>query len=229
MRQKLKVDFHTHTSDDPKDYINFSSHELINRAAQLGFDGLAITNHDVVTFSKDLEGYAQERGVCLIPGVELTLSKKHILLLNPNPDDVPSLHKLEDLEKIRNAANLVIAPHPFFPGFKCLGKKLEIHLPLFDAIEYSFFYNHLINRNKKALRLAASRNKPLVGDSDCHNIWQIGTTYTLVEAEKNIASIVAAVKEGRTEVVTTPLPVVTMARVAVNFALGDRLKIHLKI
>ncbi len=226
---KLKVDFHTHTSDDPKDYISFSSRELIDRAARLGFDGLAITNHDIVTFSKDLEKYAEERGLLLIPGVELTLSKKHTLLINPDPDAIPSLHKLEDLEKIRNSSNLVIAPHPFFPGFKCLGRKLETYLPLFDAIEYSFFYNHLINRNKKALRLAGSSNKPLVGDSDCHNIWQIGYTYTVVEAEKNIASIVAAVKEGRTEVVTTPLPIVTMARVAINFALGDRLKIHLRI
>ncbi len=226
---KLKVDFHTHTSDDPKDYISFSSRELIDRAARLGFDGLAITNHDIVTFSKDLEKYAEERGLLLIPGVEPTLSKKHILLINPDADTIPSLHKLEDLEKIRNSSNLVIAPHPFFPGFKCLGRKLETHLPLFDAIEYSFFYNHLINRNKKALRLAHSSNKPLVGDSDCHNIWQIGTTYTVVEAEKNIPSIVTAVKEGRIEVVTTPLPIVTMARVAVNFALGDRLKIHLRI
>lgn len=226
---KIKVDLHTHTSDDPKDYINFSSRELIDRAARLGFDGLAITNHGVVTFSQDLEEYARERGVCLIPGVELTLSGKHILLINPDPDDVSSLHKLEDLEKIKSARNLVIAPHPFFPGFKCLGRKLEIYLPLFDAIEYSFFYNHLINRNKKALRLAGRSNKPLVGDSDCHNIWQIGTTYTLVEAEKNIVSIVAAIKEGRTEVVTTPLPVVTMARVAINFALGDKLKVHLRI
>jgi hypothetical protein len=226
---KIKVDFHTHTSDDPKDYINFSSRELIDRAAGLGFDVLAITNHDVVTLSKEMEKYAEDRGMLLIPGVELTLSKKHVLLINPDPDAIASLHKLEDLEKIRSASSLVIAPHPFFPGFKCLGRKLETHLSLFDAIEYSSFYNHLVNRNKKALCLARSSNKPLVGDSDCHNIWQIGSTYTLVQAEKNIASIVAAVKEGRTEVVTTPLPTVIMARVAVNFALGDRLKLHLRI
>lgn len=229
MSKKLKVDFHTHTADDPKDYINFSAEKLIDRAARLGFDALAITNHDVVTLNRDIEKYANERGLLLIPGVELTLSKKHILLINPDPDTIPSLHKLEDLKRIRSASNLVIAPHPFFPGFKCLGRKLETHLTLFDAIEYSFFYNHLINRNRKALRLAGDSNKPLVGDSDCHNIWQIGYTYTLVEAEKNIPSIVAAVKQGRTEVVTTPLPVPTMARVAVNFALGDRLKIHLRI
>jgi predicted metal-dependent phosphoesterase TrpH len=182
-----------------------------------------------VTFSQDLEEYARERGVCLIPGAELTLSGKHVLLINPRPDEISSLRRLEDLEKIKSARNLVIAPHPFFPGFKCLGRKLETHLSLFDAIEYSFFYNHLINRNKKALRLAGRSSKPLVGNSDCHNIWQLGTTYTLVEAEKNIVSIVAAIKEGRTEVVAAPLPVVTMARVAINFALGDKLKIHLRI
>ncbi len=229
MPGKLKVDFHTHTCDDPKDYINFSAEHLIDRAAKLGFDALAITNHDIVTNNPRLEEYAAARGVLLIPGTELTLSKKHILLINPDPHVILSLHKLEDLEKIRNSNNLVIAPHPFFPGFKCLGRKLENYLPLFDAIEYSFFYNHLINRNKKAVLLAGRHNKPLVGDSDCHNIWQLGITHTLVEAEKNVFSIIRAVKQGKTEVVTAPLPVVTMARVAINFALGDRLKIHLRI
>ncbi len=227
--QKIKIDFHTHTSDDPQDYINFSAEELVDRAARLGFDALAITNHDVVTNRPKLEEYAAARSVLLVPGAELTLSGKHVLLINPEADSLRSLRKLEDLEKIRNSSNLVIAPHPFFPGLKCLGRKLEAYLPLFDAIEYSFFYNDLVNRNKKAVCLANRANKPLVGDSDCHNIWQLGITYTHVEAEKNIPSIIRAVKQGKIEVVTTPLPLVTMARVAINFALGDRLKIHIRI
>ncbi len=229
MTKKLKVDFHTHTADDPQDYISFSSTELIDRTSRLGFDALAITNHDIVTISPELKRHADERGILLLPGVELTLSHKHVVLINPEPENVPKMKELEDLAEIRNDRNLIIAPHPFYPGFKCLWSKLEDYISLFDAVEFSFFYSRLINRNKRAVDVARKHHKPLVGCSDCHNIWQVGFTYTLVEAEKNIPSIIAAVKEGQAEVVTAPLSLGMMMRVAVNFALGDRLKIHLRV
>jgi hypothetical protein len=229
MPKKLKVDFHTHTADDPDDYINFSSEQLIDRASALGFEALSITNHDAVTFDRNLEKYAANKGILLIPGVELTLSGKHVLVINPDFRDDPGIESLADLDRIRNDRSLIIAPHPFYPGFKCLWSKLLEYIDLFDAVEFSFFYHPMINRNKQAVKIAAERRKPLVGSSDCHNIWQVGPTYTLVEAEKNIPSIIAAVKQGKVEVVTTPLSPMAMARVAVNFFLGDRLKVHLRI
>ena len=42
----MKVDLHTHSADDPSDRIAYTTHELIDRAAVLGFDALAITLHD---------------------------------------------------------------------------------------------------------------------------------------------------------------------------------------
>jgi predicted metal-dependent phosphoesterase TrpH len=229
MAKMLKVDFHTHTADDPEDYIAFSGEQLIARAAHLGIDAVAITNHDIVTFSRELEEYAAGRGVLLIPGIELTLSKKHVLVINPDFGGTPDLSSLDDLAGIKCASNLIIAPHPFYPGSKCLRMKLAEYCDFFDAVEFSFFYNHMVNPNKKAVRFAGARGKPLVGSSDSHNIWQLGTTYSLVDSEKNIPSIISAVKDGRVRLSTVPLSLPTMMRVAVNFALGDRLKIHLRI
>ncbi|MEW5901776.1 MAG: PHP-associated domain-containing protein, partial [Acidobacteriota bacterium] len=77
--------------------------------------------------------------------------------------------------------------------------------------------------------LARAHSKPLVGSSDCHNIWQVGYTFTLVEAEKDIPSILAAVKEGKVEVATSPLSLAAMTRVAFNWVLGDKLRVHLRI
>lgn len=229
VRPRLKVDLHAHSADDPKDYINFSARKLIDRAAELGFDALAITNHDIITNNSELEDYAALRGLLLIPGAELTLSGKHVLLLNPEGGVIPKIKFLEELAEIKGGSSLIIAPHPYYPGLKCLRSKLETHLSVFDAIEFSFFYNHFLNCNRKAIQIAQRHGKPLVGNSDCHNLWQLGFTYTLVEAEKSIPSIVSAVKGGKTEVVTTPLPAWVMARVALNFALGDRLKVHLRV
>jgi sodium-dependent dicarboxylate transporter 2/3/5 len=42
----LKVELHTHTADDPIDQIRHSTRALIDRAAALEFDALAITLHD---------------------------------------------------------------------------------------------------------------------------------------------------------------------------------------
>ena len=225
----LKVDFHTHTADDPKDYISFSSKELIDRASELGYDALAITNHDIVTGRPKLERYAEARGILLIPGIELTLSNKHVIVINPPPRGLPGISALEDLPRVRSESSLVIAPHPFYPGFKCLWSKLVEHIGLFDAIEFSFFYSRLINRNRPAVGVARAAGKPLVGSSDCHNIWQVGLTYSLVEAERTIPSIIAAVKEGRVQVATTPLSMRAMFRVGANWVLGDKLKVHVRI
>ena len=47
---------------------------------------------------------------------------------------------------------------------------------------------------------------PLVGTSDCHRIWQLGTTYSLLEAEaKTIPAVFAAIRAGRVRIVTGPL------------------------
>lgn len=226
---KLKVDFHTHTCDDPKDYIDFSAEELIDRAAERGLDALAITNHNVITFSRELETYAAGRGVLLIPGVELTLSNKHVVVLNPDSRKAEDLRSLADLASIRHDGSLIIAPHPFYPGSRCLKSKLEEHLDFFDAVEFSFFYSRFINPNRKAVKIARASGKPLVGSSDCHNIWQVGFTYSLVEAQKTIPSLIRAVKEGRVEVATEPLSIWEMGRVGINWVLGDKLRIHLRI
>jgi predicted metal-dependent phosphoesterase TrpH len=229
MTPKLKIDFHTHTGDDPEDYIDYSSEELIDRASSLGFDAIAITNHGIVTSGGGLSEYAESKNILCIPGIELNLSNRHVVLLNPPFEGRPSVSRLEDLATLRAESTLVIAPHPFYPGLKCLRSKLFEHIGSFDAVEFSFFYSRLINPNRPAVEVARAARKPLVGSSDCHNIWQVGLTYSLVQAEKNVPSIIAAVKAGRVEVGTTPLSMLGMIRVAANFALGDRLRIHLRI
>ena len=39
----IKLDLHLHTLDDPKDVIDYSAHQLLERARFLGFRVLAIT------------------------------------------------------------------------------------------------------------------------------------------------------------------------------------------
>ena len=50
----LKVDLHIHTAEDPRHQISYTAEDLISIAADEGYDVLAITNHQCLTFSKKL-------------------------------------------------------------------------------------------------------------------------------------------------------------------------------
>jgi predicted metal-dependent phosphoesterase TrpH len=214
----LKVDLHTHTAEDPQDRIFYSSRKLIDRAAELGYDALAITNHNTRTWDKALARYAAERGVLLLPGVEVTAEGCHVLVINPRfPIRPGHSYTLDDIPTLKTDDSLWIAPHPFYYLFQSLHGKLYQLLPYFDAVEFTSYYNRILDLNRKALKAAARADKPVVGTSDCHTFWQFGKTYSFVQAEKNVAAVIAAIKAGRVRVQTEPLSVWTMIRVIVRF------------
>ncbi|NQU10531.1 PHP domain-containing protein, partial [bacterium] len=136
----LKVDLHLHSGEDPYDGLTYPATALIDRAAALGFDAIAITLHDRVLADPRVFEYARERGVLLIPGVEWAIQKVDVLLYNVTQAEVDRLRSFEDLRAFRAARGtelLVLAPHPFYPMHHALRHHLEQHLDLFDAIEYS--------------------------------------------------------------------------------------------
>ena len=113
---RLRADLHLHTGDDPRDYVTHSNKEMIDRAAHLGFEVLAITNHDFMSHREDLADYAASRGILLIPGVEATIENRHVLLYNFDYWAAPP-QTFDDLYRLRSDYPdlLAIAPHPFFP------------------------------------------------------------------------------------------------------------------
>jgi predicted metal-dependent phosphoesterase TrpH len=201
----LKVELHSHTSDDPHDRIPYSTHQLIDRAAELGYQALAVTLHDRQLDPRPFESYARERGVTLVPGIERTIEGKHVLLLNfrRGAEDVQSF---ADLARLRQReAGLVIAPHPFFPHSSCLRGLLEQHAHLFDAVEWNAMFTRTVDFNRAAVRFARSHGKPVVGNGDVHRLRQLGTTYSLVDAEPNADAICGAIRAGRVQVQAQPL------------------------
>lgn len=210
----LKVELHAHTADDPVDNIAHSSEELIDRAAALGYDALAITLHDRQLDAHGLAGYAADRGIVLIPGIEQTIEDRHVLLLNFSraAEDVKSFADLACL-KAREKGGLVIAPHPFFPAGSCLGRRLmSLHAHLFDAVERNAMFTRSLDFNLPAEGWAAAHGKPVVGNGDVHRLYQLGTCYTLVDAGPDPAAICEAVRIGRVVVHAEPLSLARAAR-----------------
>ena len=220
----LKADLHLHTAEDPLDRIRYTAKELISKAADESFDVISITNHHQMTFNQDLLSYARERGILLIPGIEMTIQRRHVLVLNPPPHKKCS--DFFSLSKLRRPETLIIAPHPYFPGTYSLNGYLLKHRNLFDALEYCHFYSPMINFNQKAVEVSQSFGFPLVGNSDAHFLSQLGTTYSLIYAEKNLEAIFAAIRQNNIEIASRPLKHFEMGSIVNRFL---KMKLRAKI
>lgn len=219
----LKVELHTHTNFDPLDRIPHTSRQLIDHAASLGYQGLAITLHDRFYDPTPDASYARERGLVLIPGIERTIGGRHVLLLNFTKE-VEGARSFEDVAALKGQCGLVVVPHAFYPTGTSLGRYLDTHHRLIDAIEYNAMYTRWLNFNERAATWARARGKPIVGNTDLHRLEQLGTTYSLVDAEPHPDAICEAIRAGRVELRTTPLSslraAVIMAKMSVVGLLG---------
>jgi hypothetical protein len=212
----LKVDLHTHTADDPSDRIPYQTHELIDRAAELGFQGLAITLHDRQLDPAAFRAYAAARGIVLIAGIERTIQGRHVLLLNYS-HAAETVESFDDLARLKEREHgLVIAPHPYFPARSALRGLLSTHADLFDAVEWNAMFTRCVNFNVPAERWARRHGKPMVGNGDVHRLEQLGTTYSLVDAAPDADAICDAIAAGRVQVVAQPLSMLTAARIVTD-------------
>ena len=72
----LKVELHCHTAADPVDNLPLDIASTIARAAEFGYDAIAMTHHDAYYKHTPEALEASERtGVLVLPGVEATLDE----------------------------------------------------------------------------------------------------------------------------------------------------------
>jgi predicted metal-dependent phosphoesterase TrpH len=222
----LKVELHTHTADDPVDAITHTATDLIDRAAELQYDALAITLHERQLDIRPLIPYAAERAIVLIPGLERTIEGRHVLLLNfdPSAEEVSTFDDLARLK--RRSSGIVIAPHAFFPSTTCLRKYLDRYPDLFDVIEYNAMYTASLNFNDRAVEWAARHGKPMVGNCDVHCLYQLGTCYSLVDSEPHPDAICNAIAAGRVRVESQPITWARAVRAVVEMNVAQLLPRH---
>lgn len=98
----LCYDLHSHSicSDGV-----LSPTDLLQRAVTKGVDVLALTDHDVTSGIAEAAATAQSLGVCLIPGVEISVTWRkrllHIVGLGIDPGDEQLLQGLAKLREVR--------------------------------------------------------------------------------------------------------------------------------
>lgn len=204
----IKIDLHMHSGEDPHDGLRYPATALVDKAAALGFRAIAVTLHDKVLDDPRLYDYARERNVLLIPGVELRMQKVDVLLYNLTQAEADQIRSFDDLRRFRSRRGdevLTVAPHPYFPVGHALKHHLERHIDLFDAIEHAQIHLPWLNFNKQARHIADYYQKPLIANSDAHNIWMFGRHYTRVDAPAEMPAIFEAIRQNRLEWISPPI------------------------
>src|SRR5437773_8183656 len=179
----VKIDLHIHTLDDPKDAVDFSAHQLLERARALGFRVLAITLHDAVLDRKEVYADAAAMGILLIPAAEMRLCGADVIVLNVSSEEIAQLRNFGDLRRLRAQRGnsiFTIAPHPFYVLGGSIGARLFTEIDCFDAIELCHFHIGLFNPNRQAKRVASQFGKPLIATSDAHRLHAFGQRYTSI-------------------------------------------------
>jgi predicted metal-dependent phosphoesterase TrpH len=206
----IKVDLHIHTLDDPKDALDYSAYELLERARELGFRVLAITLHDAVFDRPEVFADAARMGILLIPAAEVRLEGADVILLNVTASEIEPLRNLDDLRALRarrGRSLFTIAPHPFYViGGSMGGEKLVQKIDCFDAIELCHFWNGPFDPNRRARQVAARFQKPLIATSDAHRLHAFGANYTSIKrpAALTVENVLAALRDGPLRLTNPP-------------------------
>jgi predicted metal-dependent phosphoesterase TrpH len=204
----MKFDLHVH-SNYSKD--SRSSHEdILSIAIKRKLDGFAICDHDTVEGGLACEKKALELGldITVIPGIEVSSLKGHILVLGVRKNIEPMLSPEETIFRARKLGGVVIIPHPFKQSSHGIGSFEGLDI---DAVEV-FNSRCLLNDANHKAEIEANRlGIPGVAGSDSHIPEMVGQAYTEIDVSENtLEAVLRAIREGKVSPAgkNTPMPII---------------------
>jgi len=191
----FEVDLHAHTrffhgfESRPTPYDPVGANLLALYARGQGLDGVALTNHDYYTeFDPVVENPV------FIPGIEVTTTQGHALIVGPNPPSKTDPGVITPREVVTLAHDegcAAIIPHPYRRS------SVRESGAAFDAVEVNGKHPGNV---KQVRELANTLDLPIVGGSDAHFPFEAGRAFTAIDApELTPEAVVSAIRDGRIE------------------------------
>lgn len=186
---KVKIDLHIHTCYS---YDGLTTpKELVFYARKRGLDGVAVTDHNRIDGALKI---AKETDFLIIPGIEISSLSGHIVGLNLKETVPKNLNVEETIDRIHELGGIAVACHP--RAFLKSSLKGNVNQK-FDAIEVINASAFPFKRSvKQAQKIASSLELAQVAGSDAHYAPEIGSAYTLIDAELDCEKIVKAISKG---------------------------------
>jgi len=220
----MKFDLHVHSCFS-KD-SNADLDDILEHATKNGLDGFAICDHDSTKGGIECVKRAKEIGSkqIVIPGLEVTSSKGHILVLGVSELIEPGLSPEETIEKARAQGAVVVIPHPFKLTSHGIGYLEGLKA---DAVEVLNSRCMTDGPNKKAHKAAEDMGFTMVGGSDAHEAQMIGRCYAEIDAsERSVEAVLDAIREGKTSAHGKKTPFMFVIK---QFFAGQKKKIGKRI
>ena len=187
---QVKADLHVHTVYSSDSLI--TPKELVFYAKKRGLNAVAVTDHNHVDGALRI---AKETDFLIIPGTEVSSIHGHIIGLNVREVIPRGLSVDETVDKIHDQGGIAIACHPFALLKGSVGKHVNAKFDAVEVINASAFpFNRSI---RKAQHLAETFDLSRVAGTDAHYGPQIGSAYTIIDADANVEAVVKAVDQGR--------------------------------
>ncbi len=195
---KLKLDLHVHTNRSSDAFTSPEQLAIICRGR--GLDGLAITDHNVLSVDSSEE-------LIIVPGIEISTRDGHIIGLGLSETVPRALSANETLRRIKELRGVSIIPHPYdLLRSSVRPHTLEVRPDAIEVINSSSFLHSVTW--KRARKFAEKQNYPMIAGSDSHIPETIGRAYTEVESpSKDTASVLAALRSGLVRPVGGPIRV----------------------
>jgi predicted metal-dependent phosphoesterase TrpH len=221
-RTTIRIDPHVHSegSYDGHDPVEL----LLEQAAEIGLDGIVVTDHDVLHESLRATELAPEYGLIGIPGVEVSTEVGHLLAIGVS-EMPPRRAPLNDtVEWVRDHGGVAVVPHPFQRSRHGVPRR---HLVDCDAIEVFNSWLFTGFRNRRARRFAAEHDYPALAASDAHSVPHVGRAFTelvIDDVERSTldgATVLDAMRSGATRMQGRRQPIPASAR---HYATGSARK-----
>ncbi|KYH27535.1 PHP domain protein [Halalkalicoccus paucihalophilus] len=182
----ISVDPHVHSDG------SYDGHEpvelILEHAADIGLDGVVITDHDEIEESLRAAELAPQYGLIGIPGVEVSTAHGHLLAIGVEALPDPGQPFRETVAAVRDMGGVAAIPHPFQRSRHGVRKR---RIDDCDAVEV---YNSMLftgYRNRRARAFAERYEYPKLGASDAHYLPNVGRAYTEITIETDRGSTAA--------------------------------------
>ena len=172
----MKIDMHVHSVYSPDSTMELR--KIAKIAAKVKINGIALTDHNTMRGVQKAKRIFRDKGLTLIPGVELRNNKTDYLIYFMDDEKILKIKDIfEIIDYVHESGGIIGIAHPFRKGYLLPPKEV---LKKLDTIEI-FNAKNLPTYDNLAKKLKDEFCKTPTGGSDAHIYPYVGLVYTIFE------------------------------------------------
>ena len=188
----MKADLHMHSTASPDAKVD--PIDILRKMRAKGFGAVAILDHNSIEGSLRASKVAEEIGMILVRGLEVSSEAGHIGALRVEEMIPRGLSPDETVDRIHSLGGLAVALHPYRMSTG-VGEDV-VKRCHFDAVEIVNGFTS-DRRNGKARALADSLELSYTAGSDAHYEKEMGSAYLEIEDSSDADELLKKIESGK--------------------------------